>query len=59
MALIKSIRRGVLFDKKYWARHYNVGDVFKPVYFSSTVMNDETEQINKCESKFSLGVLQR
>ena len=50
-ALIKSIREGVLFDRKYWARHWKTGDTLKPVYFSSIIMNDKVEQLNGCKSK--------
>jgi len=46
-ALIKSIRKGVFFDRKYWARHYKSGDAFKPVYFSSIIMNDKARQLDK------------
>ncbi|KAF9785417.1 hypothetical protein BJ322DRAFT_829047 [Thelephora terrestris] len=46
-ALIKSIRRGVFFDKKYWARHSKTGEIFKPVYFSSIIMNDKAPQLDK------------
>ena len=49
-ALIKSIRKGVFFDRKYWARHSKVGDVLKPVYFSSIIMGDKTQQVNGCAS---------
>jgi len=52
IAVIKSIRKGVFFDRKYWARHSKAGDVLKPVYFSSTIMNDETQQVNKCTLDF-------
>jgi hypothetical protein len=33
IALVKSIRNGVFFDRKYWARDYKTGDILKPVYF--------------------------
>ena len=46
-ALIRSIRKGVFFDRKYWARYLKTGDVLKPVYFSSTIMEDKSEQMNK------------
>ena len=48
VALIKSIRSGVLFDRKYWARHSMTGDALKPVYFSSIVMSDKVQQLNSC-----------
>ena len=46
-ALIKSIRKGTFFDRKYWARHSKAGDVLKPVYFSSTIMEDKAQQVKK------------
>jgi len=54
-ALIGSIRRGVFFDRKYWARYLKIGDVLKPIYFSSTIMEDRSEQLGKCTSKFCHG----
>ena len=53
VALIKSIRKGVFFDRKYWARHSKAGDVLKPVYLSSTIMADKSQQVSKCASTFS------
>ncbi|KAF9785433.1 hypothetical protein BJ322DRAFT_830356 [Thelephora terrestris] len=47
IALIKSIRTGVFFDRKYLTRHSISGDGLKPVYFSSTIMKDKTEQVKK------------
>ena len=32
---------------KYWARSSTVGDGLKPVYFSSVVIGDKAQQINK------------
>ena len=52
VALIKSIREGVLFDRKYWARHSKTGDALKPVYFSNVIMGDKVQQLNNCTSKF-------
>jgi len=51
IALIKSIREGILFDRKYWARRSKTGDTLKPVYFSSIIMGDKVEQLNNCASK--------
>ena len=48
IALIKSIRTGVFFDRKCWARCSTSGDMLKPVYLSSTIMNDKTKQVNRC-----------
>jgi hypothetical protein len=55
-ALIKSIRKGVFFDRKYWARNTRSGDVLKPVHFSSTIMKDRSQQLDKCVSKFCCSV---
>ncbi|KAF9785425.1 hypothetical protein BJ322DRAFT_829340 [Thelephora terrestris] len=46
-AFVKSIRTGVFFDRKYWVRHLRTGDVLKPVYFSSTIMDDKAHKFNK------------
>jgi len=46
VALIKSIRSGVFFDRKYWARHSKAGDILKPVYFSSIIVSDNAQQLN-------------
>ena len=54
-ALIKSIRKGIFFDRKYWARHLKAGDVLKPIYFSSTIMGDKSEQMDKCTLEFGHG----
>ena len=51
-ALVKSIRQGVLFDRKYWVRHSKSGDTLKPVYFSSTIMSDKVEQLKDRTSEF-------
>jgi hypothetical protein len=48
MALIKSIREGVFFDRKYWARHYKAGDVLKAIYFSSACMGGNVQLLKKC-----------
>ena len=50
-ALIESIRDGIFFDRQFWARHSKAGDV-KPVYFSSTIMRDKSQQLKKRGSKF-------
>ena len=52
-ALIRSIRTGVFFDRKYWARHSRAGDLLKPIYFSSLIMNDKTQELKKCTSRFT------
>ena len=48
-ALIKSVRTGVFFDKKCWARNRNI---LKPLYFSSIIMEDKAHELGKCELKF-------
>jgi len=48
VALIKSIRGGVLFDREYWTRHSRTGDALKPVYFSSIIMSDKMQQLKIC-----------
>ena len=50
-ALIKSVRKGVFFDRKYWARHLKIGDVLKPIYFSNAILEDRSEQLGKCALK--------
>jgi len=50
-ALIKSIREGVLFDRKYWVKHSKAGDILKPIYFSSIIMSDKVEQLKNCTSE--------
>jgi len=52
-ALVKSIREGVLFDRKYWVRHSKTGDTLKPIYFSSIIMGDKVEQLKGCMSEFN------
>ena len=47
--LIKSIRTGVFFDKKCWARNR---DILKPLYFSSIIMEDKAHELGKCGLKF-------
>ena len=56
-ALIKSIRDGVFFDRKYWARHSKTGDVLKPVYFSSMIMGDKVQELNNRASELHLNYL--
>jgi hypothetical protein len=46
-AFLISIREGVFFDRKYLARHYKAGDLFKPVYFSGKIMDDKAQQLKK------------
>ena len=55
IALIRLIRGGALFDRKYWARHSRTGDVLKPVYFSSIVMGDKVKELNSRASKSGYG----
>jgi hypothetical protein len=51
VALIRSIRGGVFFDRKYWARHSKAGEVLKPIYLSSVIMSDKAQQLKKSASK--------
>jgi hypothetical protein len=57
IALIKSIGKGVFFDRKYWARNSKPGGVLKPVYLSSIIMGDKVQQLKNCASKFVMGLL--
>ena len=57
-ALIRSIRKGVFFDRKYWARRIKTGDVLKPIYFSSTIMEDKSEQLSKRALRFGQGFIE-
>ena len=50
IALIRSTRQGIFFDREYWARHSKAGDVLKPVYFSGAIMEDKAHQLNKSAS---------
>ena len=50
--LIRSIRTGVFFDRKYWARHAKTGDALKPIYFPNAVMEDKATYLGRCASKF-------
>ncbi|KAF9779144.1 hypothetical protein BJ322DRAFT_1088746 [Thelephora terrestris] len=47
MALIDSVRNGIFFDRKYWARHSKAGDLLKPVYLSSRVMGDKAQRMKE------------
>jgi hypothetical protein len=53
VALIKSVRRGIFFDRKYWARYSKTGDGFKPVHFSSIIMDKEAPKLGKRVSKLA------
>ena len=55
VALIKSIRSGVLFDRKYWVRHLRTGHTLKPIYFSSIIMSDKAQKLNSCTSNCGYG----
>jgi len=54
-ALIKSIGKGVFFDRKYWARRSGPGGALKPVYFSSIIMGDKVQHLNFCALEFIYG----
>ena len=49
IALIKSIREGVFFDRKYWVRHSRTARVLRPLYISSIVVGKNMSHINGCE----------
>jgi len=51
--MIKSIKQGVFFDQKYWAKHSMNGRVLKPVYFSSLITGDA---LQPCTSIYRIGV---
>ncbi|KAF9778365.1 hypothetical protein BJ322DRAFT_1214739 [Thelephora terrestris] len=40
VALIKSIRQGIFFDRKYWARHSKTATQPRPIYISSIVTSE-------------------
>ena len=42
-AIVKSIREGVFFDRKYWARYSKRGNLLKIIYFSSMFTGGELE----------------
>lgn len=42
-AMMKSIREGVFFDRKYWARHSRNGNGLKAVYVSSIIIDSGLE----------------
>ncbi|KAF9785359.1 hypothetical protein BJ322DRAFT_826989 [Thelephora terrestris] len=39
VALIKSIRKGIFFDRKYWTRHSQTKSALRPIYISSAVLS--------------------
>ena len=41
--MVKSIREGIFFDRKYWALHSRKGSALKAVYFSSIIIENELE----------------
>jgi len=55
IALIKSIGKGVFFDRKYWTKHSGPGGVLKPVYLSSIIMGDKVQHLNSCASESVYG----
>lgn len=59
IALIKSIRRGTFFDRKYWTRHSKNGDGLKLVYFSSIVIGDKMQELNSRASNLVVDLLKR
>jgi len=53
--MIKSIKRGVFFDQKYWARHSKDGHVLKPIYFSSLITGNAWARTSKYCIRVSIG----
>jgi len=51
-ALIESIRNGIFFDRKYWARYSADVNLLRPVYFSSRIMGDKAQRLRECAWKF-------
>lgn len=47
-SLIKSIQKGHLLDRKYWARRSREG-ALEPIYFSSTVARDKLSRLDSRE----------
>lgn len=45
-AIVKSIREGVFFDRKYWAQNPAEGGALKAIYFSSIIAGDK---LKACE----------
>jgi hypothetical protein len=52
--LIKSIKEGYLFDRKYWARRSQEGGV-EPIYFCDAVIRAELSCLDSSESLHSGG----
>lgn len=48
-ALIKSIRTGMFFDRRYWARHSKTAKTLQPIHISSIVAGDKLRRINDSE----------
>ena len=44
--MVKLIREGVFFDRKYWAQYSKKESVLKAIYFSSSIAGDE---LKACE----------
>ena len=55
-ALIKSIRKGIFIDRRYWTRHSKTTSVLRPVYTSSIVTRGKLLRIDGCGWR-SLAVL--
>ena len=48
-ALIKSLRTGRFFDRRYWTRHPKTAKTLRPIYISSIVAGDKLRRINDRE----------
>ena len=46
VALIESIRKGILFDRKYWARNSKTSRALRPLYISSIVAGESLSHID-------------
>ena len=58
IALIKSIRKGFLFNRKYWVRGSRTGGVLRPVYLSSIIVDDKIQQLNTCALEFDSEIVE-
>ena len=59
IALIKSIRHSVFFDRRYWTRHGNTTGALRPFHISSIVASKQLQCINgrECYALSDFGIL--
>ena len=50
--MVKSIKQGVFFDKKYWVKSSRDGRTFKPIYFTSLIAG---RTLRNCTSMCYIG----